>query len=118
MQSKTKDFIVKLEAIDALNSYPRSFELYEEYSQKNINETFKTCRENFEKADFTTRKELEEETEREVENFCYWLEENKNFDHSVAYYCSTSLKGLLLGLPVGVQIAQLFGVVLDTQAKE
>jgi len=118
MQSKTEDFMVELEAYNIQKSHPRSFKLYEEYSQRNIAETIRIRKENFDKANLKTRRELEIEVEREVENFRIWLKETKNLDASTAHYYSMGLKGLLLGLPIGVQVACLFGTILDTQARE
>lgn len=118
MRSETEDFLVELEAFDIQKSLPRSFELHEEYSQRNINETIRTRRENFDKADFKTKRELETEVEREIKDFCNWLEDTKNLESNTAHYYSTSLKSLLIGLPIGVQIAHLFSTILDTQVKE
>ena len=118
MQSKTEDFTVELEAVDTQKSYPRNFRLYEEYSKKNIVETIRTRRENFDKADSTIKRELENKVEREVTEFRAWLEENKNFEPNAAHYYSISLKSLLLGLPVGVQVARLFGIILDVHTRE
>ncbi len=92
---------------------PKSFTLYEEYSRVDINETIKTRRSNYEKANREGKKELEREVEAEVSNFCRWLEQTKNLEHDTAHYHATALKTLLLGLPIGEQIAQLFSVVLD-----
>ena len=118
MQSKTEDFTVELEAVDTQKSYPRSFRLYEEYSKKSIAETIRTRRENFDKADSAIKRELENEAEREVEAFRAWLEDNKNYEPNAAHYYAISLKSLLLGLPVGVQVARLFGAILDTHTRE
>ena len=66
--------------------------------------------------DVKARKELLAEVENEIGKFCKWLEENKNFEHAIAYYYAVSLKSLLLGLPVGVYVAKLFGAILDNSA--
>jgi len=118
MESETKEFMAKLEAYDMQERYPRSFELYEEYSQRPMADTIRIRRENFDKADFKAKGELQTEVEREVKNFCTWLEETKNLEPTTAYYYSVSLKSLLLGLPVGVQVARLFGTILDTHARK
>jgi len=117
MQSKKEDFMIELEAYDAEKSYPISFMLYEEYSQTNIAETIRTRRENFEKADLNAKRELATKAENEVESFRIWLEETKDLQPSTAHYYSTSLKSLLLGLPVGVQVAYLFDIILNTQTR-
>ena len=113
MQSRTEEFAAELEAYETRKIQPRSFGLYEEYSQKNIAETIGTRKAAYEKADSQAREELETEAEIEVENFHIWLEANKKLEPFAAHYYSVSLKSLLLGLPIGVQIAQLFEVVLD-----
>jgi len=113
MQSKTEEFAVKLDVVDEEKSRPRSFELYEEYSQRSINETIRTCRDNFENANVNARKELLERAGREVYAFRFWLEETKNVEPNAAHYIAVSLKSLLLGLPMGVQFASLFDAILE-----
>ena len=117
MQYEKEEFTPLIGAWDVLEHRPRSFELYEEYSQQNIDDTIGTRREIFDKADVKTRDELLKNIEREVGNFCAWLTEIKNLEPTTAYYCSLSLKSLLFGLPNGVQMAQLFGTMLDTLIK-
>jgi hypothetical protein len=116
MQSKTYDFLA--EVCDIEERQPRSFELYEEYSQRPIADTIGRRKENFRKAGFTTKRQLLNEVEREVKSFRTWLEETKNLDPTIAYYIAVSLKSLLFGLPVGVQVAQLFGTILDKQLRK
>lgn len=118
MQSKTDDFLAELEAYDIEERHPRSFEFYEEYSQRPIADTIRGRRENFEKAGFTSKRQLLSEVEREVKSFRTWLEETKNLDPMVAYYIAVSLKSLLFGLPAGVQVAQLFSTILDKQVRK
>lgn len=113
MQSRTEDFPVELEARDTGKRQPKSFGLYEEYSQRDIAETIQTRRNAYEKADLQTLEELETEVEIEVENFHIWLESAKKLKPFAAHYCSVSLKSLLLGLPIGVQVAQSFDVALE-----
>lgn len=48
----------------------------------------------------------------EVENFHIWLESARRLEPFAAHYYSVSLKSLLLGLPIGVQVARLFDVIL------
>jgi hypothetical protein len=118
MESETEEFVAELEAYDMQVCHPRGFELYEEYSQRTIADTIGIRRERFAKAGLKAKRELLTEVEREVKNFRTWLEETKNLDPTTAYYYSISLKSLLLGLPVGVQVARLFSTALDTQARE
>ena len=113
MQSKTEEFAAEIEAYETRKVQPKSFGLYEEYSQRDIAETIKTCKDAYEKADLQTREELETEAEIEVENFHIWLEITRKLEPIAAHYYSVSLKSLLLGLPIGVQVAQLFEVALD-----
>jgi hypothetical protein len=51
MQSKKEEFMIDLETSGVEKYHPRSYQLYEEYSQKNILEIIKARRENFDKAD-------------------------------------------------------------------
>ena len=118
MQSKTDEFLATLDILDIEEHYPRSFELYEEYSRKTIADTIKIRRESFEKADLKAIRELLTKVEREVSDFCCWLEETKNFERTTAHYFSASLKSMLIGLPSGVQVAQLFDAVLEKQMEK
>jgi len=113
MQPRTEDFSVELEAYDTSKRQPKSFELYEEYSQRDIAETIQTRKDTYEKADLQAKEELETEVEIEVENFHIWLELTKKLKPFAAHYYSVSLKSLLLGLPIGVQVARLFDAVLE-----
>lgn len=115
MQPKTEEFITELKAYETWKNQPKSFELYEEYSQRDIVETIRTRKDAYEKAEAKTKEELQTEVEIEVENFHIWLEVVKKLQPSAAHYYSISLKSLLLGLPIGVQIARLFDVVLDVR---
>ena len=115
MQSRTDEHSVIFEIQDIEERYPRSFELYEEYSRRSIDETIRVHKERFEKADFKTARQVITEAEKEIAGFCTWLEETKNFDRATAHYYSISLKGILIGLPAGVQVAQLFDTVLEKQ---
>jgi len=118
MQSKTGEFVAELEAHDIEESRLRSFELYEEYSERTIADTIRICRENFAKAGLEAKRELLTEVEREVENFRAWLEETKNLERTAAHYYSVSVKSLLLGLPVGVQVARFFGTIMEKLARK
>jgi len=118
MQSKTDEFVAELEAYDIEERHLSNFELYEEYSKGTIVDTIEKCKESFRKAGFTIKKELLTEVESEVKNFRTWLEENKNLDSTIAYYYAVSLKSLLLGLPMSVQLAQLFDILLDKHARK
>jgi hypothetical protein len=113
MQSRSEELTAELETYDVQRRGPRSFGLYEEYSRRNIMETIRTRRDNYERANVDTRRKLETEVEAEVAGFSTWLEETKNLESTTAHYCAVSLKSLLLGLPIGVKVAQLFGVILD-----
>jgi hypothetical protein len=113
MQSKNEEFTAELEAYDRQKREPRSFGLYQEYSRRNIIETIRTRRDNYEKTNIETKRKLEAEVEAEVAGFSIWLEETKKLESVTAHYYAVSLKSLLLGLPIGVRIAQLFSVILD-----
>ena len=118
MQTKTGQFVAELEAGKMQELRPKSFELYEEYSRRPIADTIRTRMENFNKADLKAKRELLIEVGREVIDFSSWLEETKNLEHTNARYYSVSLKSMLLGLPVGVQIAQLFSNLIDISVKK
>jgi len=118
MESKTEDFIVQLEAGDIPAPQLRNFQLFEEYSEKDIANVIKARRERFEKADIETRRLMEAETQDEIRDFCSWLQETKEFTPLTAHYYSISLKSLLLGLPIGVQIAHIFHMILSAPSEE
>jgi hypothetical protein len=113
MQSKSEEFPAELETYGIQKREPRSFGLYEEYSRRNIMETIRKRRDNYERADVETKRKLEAEVEAEVAGFSIWLEETKNLESVTAHYYAVSLKSLLLGLPTGVKIAELFSIILD-----
>jgi hypothetical protein len=113
MQSKTEDIIIELERSELKEKQPRVFELYEAYSQREISEIITDRRAKFEKADVNDIAQMIRIAEKEVEDFRMWLEETKNLDHTDAHYYSTSLKTLLLGLPMGIQVAWLFDAAFD-----
>ena len=113
MESETEPFRVEVEADVPLKRKLKSFDFFEEYSQRSIAETIQVRRDAFEKADVLAREEFETEAEIDVENFHIWLELVKKLPSFAAHYYSISLKSLLVGLPNGVQIAQLFDIVLE-----
>jgi hypothetical protein len=113
MQSETEDFPAEIEEFAISKRQLRSYDLYEEYSKRNITTTIQTRKDAYEKADAQAREELETETEIEVENFHIWLELIKKLSPFAAHYYSVSLKSLLLGFPIGENVAQLFEVVLE-----
>jgi len=114
MQSRKADVVAEIEACPSEEGYPRSFELYEEYSGRDIGETVIFRIKKFAKATVDEKRIMSASVEDEVSGFCFWLEETKGIEPSVARYCSVSLKSLLLGLPMGMQIALLFDEVLHT----
>jgi hypothetical protein len=113
MQPRTEGLTSELEVFESQKRVPKSFILYEEYSRSNMVEIIRTRISGYNKATTERRKELEEEVEVEVEDFQKWLEKTRDLKPSIAHYYAVSLQGLLLGLPTGVQIAQLFSLVLD-----
>lgn len=114
MQSETEKLPVRLETTGTDDSKkPQSFRLYEEYSQKDIAETIRIRKGTFRNTKPQAIKKLQTEVEIEVENFHIWLETVKKLESFEAHYYSVSLKSLLLGIPIGVQIAHLFDKVLS-----
>jgi hypothetical protein len=116
MQSNTEKLPVELEVHETDDAKkPISFKLYEEYSQKDIAETIRMRKDTYEKTEPQAKEELVTEVEIEVENFHIWLEAVKKLEPFEAHYYSVSLKSLLLGVPIGVQVAQLFDEVLNRE---
>ncbi|MGA3192249.1 MAG: hypothetical protein ABSD73_07015 [Candidatus Bathyarchaeia archaeon] len=113
MQSKNEELTAELATRDTWKREPKSFGLYAEYSRRNILETIRTRRADYEMADTETKRKLEAEVSREVADFNVWLEQPKNLESITAHYHAVSLKSLLLGLPIGVKVAQLFSIILD-----
>jgi hypothetical protein len=113
METKTGEPTADLEVYDTQERQPRSFELYQEYSKCDMSETIRIRRAGYDEADAEVRRRLETEVAKEVDDFCGWLEATKNIQHTAAHYYSVSLKSLLLGLPIGVQVAQLFDIILS-----
>lgn len=114
MQSKTEKLPVELEVHEMDDAKKlKAFKLYEEYSRKDIAETVRIRKDTYEKTEPQVKEELVTEVEIEVENFHIWLEVVKKLEPFEAHYYSVSLKSLLLGVPIGVQVAQLFDEVLN-----
>lgn len=113
MESKTDEFITELEVSEEKEKTSKNLALFEEYSHTEIAETIRLRKANYKKADEEAKMKMWNEVEVEVTSFGAWLERTKNLEPTIAYYCSLSLKSLLLGLPTGMQIALLFGIVLD-----
>jgi hypothetical protein len=113
MQSETEN-PVELEA-SVPSRYPiKSFELFEEYSRRGIAETIKERREIYEKADSQGKRKIETEADTEISNFQIWLESVKKLAPQTAHHYSIGLKSLLIGVPTGLKVAQLFSSILET----
>ena len=114
MQSKNEELTAELAPRDIWKrKEPKSFGLYEEYSRRSIMDIIRTRRASYEMASIETKRKLEAEVAGEVAGFSIWLEETKNLESITAHYYAVSLKSLLLGLPIGVKVAQLFSIILD-----
>jgi hypothetical protein len=116
MQSRTEEFPTTLEGIDTRRARPKNYELYEEFSQRSISETFHLRQTEYGKADPEMRKKLIIAVEEEIEDFTIWLSEIKNLEPAIAHFYAVSLKSLLTGFVFGMQVAQLFDVVLSKTA--
>lgn len=112
MRAETESFIAEIEE-EKPQRTPSSFALYEEYSHTEMAKTITIRKDSYEKAGLEERRRLEEKAQQEVDNFYQWLEQTKNIEDTWAHYCAISLKSILLGLPIGVQIAYLFGTILE-----
>ena len=62
------------------------------------------------------RKKLIITVEKEIGDFTIWLSEIKSLEPTIAHFYAVSLKSLLIGFEFGVQVAQLFDVVLNKTA--
>lgn len=113
MRSETEEFAAEMGILETPRRTPRSFVLYEEYSHTEMAQTIRIRRDDYEKADSEARTRMEKDVQRETNDFCLWLEQTKDMEHERAHYYATSLKSILLGLPIGVQIAHLFETILD-----
>lgn len=113
MQSEIQEFMAILGEYNIKKNYLKSFKLFEEFSGRSIIETIKERRLNFRRLDA----EAERLVKTEIENFYNWLKEVKGLHQTTAHYYSVSLKSLLAGLPIGVEVGLLFGIILDAQAK-
>ena len=113
MQTQTDDIFAEFESAISLKYHVRCFELFEEFNHEDIVVTIKNRREIHEKADPQTWKEIEAKVNAEISDFRTWLESAKEFAPQVAHYHSISLKSLLIGLPTGVRVAQLFSSILE-----
>ena len=116
MQPETDGLVLNAENACAQTGRLRSFELFEEFSGKGITETITERRMIFEKAEARIGRVAEVDVE--VERFRVWLEETKSLESETAHYYSVSLKSLLLGLPIGEQVAYLFGAILESLSRQ
>jgi len=112
MQPETDEMLADLDAIPA-RYCAACFELFEEYSHRHVAEIIRDRRDTYARADYKARKEIEANANTEVSSFQTWLESVKKLKPQTAHYYSISLKSLLIGLPVGEQIAQLFNIILE-----
>jgi hypothetical protein len=113
MESKTEEFLTSAYTVESRDDRPTNFRLYEEYSGCNLHKTVSSRRERYGKADVDSRRRLEAAVDEEIEGFRVWLVRVKNFKDDAAIHCAVSLKSLLLGLPVGLQVAQLFDIIMS-----
>lgn len=113
MQSKTDYMIADLDSLIPAKYHVGCFRLFEEFSHRPITEIIKDRRAIYERADSQARKEIEANANTEISDFRTWLKSVRKFTPQAAHYYSVSLKSLLIGLPTGVQIAQLFNAILE-----
>jgi len=113
MESKTEEFLTGTCTIESRGDRPLNFRLYEEYSGGSLQATISSRRERYGQADVDSRRRLEAAVDEEIEGFRVWLVRVKKFEDDAAAYCAVSLKSLLLGLPVGLKVAQLFDIIMS-----
>jgi hypothetical protein len=113
MQSKSEGTLVELKTSGDFAHRTSAMKLYEVYSRCSIMEIIRERTVRYDKADEDTKKKMEKDVNVEVEGFCIWLEETKGLNPLSAHGYAASLKSLLLGLPIGVSVAELFSFILD-----
>lgn len=111
MESET-EYSAQVDAVEVRSVRPLSFMLYEEYCRLDFGDVARSRRERYEEADDHAKLALQTEVEDEVEAFRVWLVKAKNFEDDAAVFCSVGLKSALLGLPVGVAVAELFDAAM------
>ena len=114
MQSETENINVELEPSIRLRYLARSFELFEDYSHVDIAETIKDRRQIYETANSEAKREIETRVEAEISSFQTWLESTKKLAPHAAHYYSIGLKSVLIGVPIGFKVAQLFSSITET----
>jgi hypothetical protein len=113
MESKTEEFLTSTYTVESRGDRPANFRLYEEYSGCSLQATISSRREQYGKTDVDSRRRLEAAVDEEIEGFRVWLVRVKNFEDDTAIHCAISMKSLLLGLPVGLQVAHLFDIIMS-----
>jgi hypothetical protein len=113
MESENEEFKTAIDISSSRLHRPRSFALFEEYSGTSIDSTVTGRRKKFDTADLAARREKSLEVDREVCVFSAWLVEVKGFESLSAHFHAVGLRSLLMGLPVGVQFAEMFGALLE-----
>jgi hypothetical protein len=110
MRSET-DFALEIRTTDVKKEPLTGLELYAMFRRKSLEETLESRRRDFAKASDEERSAMIVEVENEIEAFCSWLMETKEFDAHAAHYCSMSVKSVLLGLPAGESFAEMFSLI-------
>ena len=85
------------------------FDLYEEFSKNSIEKAIKECSMEYR---FDNQKGDELLKDR-IHDFYKWLKEIKGFTKEIAHYYSVSVKGILAGIPSGLEMALLFNVIIE-----
>lgn len=111
MESRNSEILAS--SLDIDRTLPKSFELFKEFSGRNLANELTDCMNTFANADNEKRERLLEEAEREVDRFDDWLVQVKDVDEQSAHYLATGLKSVLAGLPFGFPIARLFDKLVD-----
>jgi hypothetical protein len=112
MQSRT-DFGLEIETGNSRKRHLNSLELYEEFKHKDVSGTTCIRQKNFSRAGCAEKRKLEVQVDNETRRFRSWLVETKNLDDEIARYCSLSIRSLILGMPMGEQIAQFFDLIIN-----
>ena len=110
MQSKAETVSVLASGVE--KEQLTGLELYAMFRAKSMKEVLSTRRQDFADASKEEKMAMIEDVENEIDAFCLWLVETKDFDADTARHYSMSVKSQLLGVPAADSFAELFNLIL------
>jgi hypothetical protein len=113
MKSEIERSPVNVGILEVSESNPRGFALFEEFCGRSVSEVYAKSARMFEASSAEGRARLCIEAEAKVKDFRDWLVNAKGYRLDAAHYFSVSVKSLIAGLPIGVEIGLLFAAALD-----